>query len=257
MENRNKIFNGKNSLKNKNNFRFILFSILYSLSSILFLSFCSPVHAEVVTLKNGRVMIGRIVEKNPRYLVLKRGEGDDAVKTTIFLEDISRIEGEEKSISVFGDSREAIRNLVEEDLLLRAQGNTSAAGFESPAESQEPENTSGAAGYEASPASGGPENTSETHEPPATPEESGTGGGEISGTVTLPYPSSLKPHEAGASGALYVYLTRENERGAQVLTVPVFSDRINADSIASLLVPYVIRHVPVGRYHVNAAWDVA
>lgn len=40
-------------------------------------------------------MIGRIVEKNDQYIVLKAGEGEDAVSTTIFQEDINRILTEE------------------------------------------------------------------------------------------------------------------------------------------------------------------
>ncbi|HQP91923.1 MAG TPA: hypothetical protein PLU24_04540, partial [Candidatus Omnitrophota bacterium] len=66
-----------------------IFLLVYLLSSIFYLR---SVSADAIYLKNGKVMQGRIVEKSEKYLVLRSGEGESAVDSTIFLEDILKIE---------------------------------------------------------------------------------------------------------------------------------------------------------------------
>lgn len=178
--------------------------------------------ADAVYLKNGRVMKGRIIEKNEQFLVLKSGEDESAVKTTIFLEDINRIETEEQY------SKEAPP--------IPFLSGREPFSLQKPPEMALPQNISLATPQQYTfPAIG----SGETQE------------GSISGFVGLP--ENFKEH----NGDLYVYLMEDIGRGRFASSPFMLYTRISASEIISRLVPYKMEHVPVATYKIFAQWDIA
>ncbi len=240
----------------------------------------SDVRAEAVYLKSGRVMSGRIVEKNDRYIVIQAGEGEAAVKTTIFVEDINRIEGDASGTKALftppvvgggtpadllqgkasiktlvtpvapslGGGQRIYRPLDARDLQVDELRKLEAAGLMTPEEVYER--------YQAyfeklvqekmsKEAAAQPE----PEEKEDAPEAAGTG--SISGHVVLP--QELKSR----MGDLIIYVMREEKPGRFVLPGRLAYVRVRAQEILSFAVPYRIGELPDGRYKIFAQWDIA
>ncbi len=204
---------------------------------------CQLAFAEAVYLKNGRVMVGRIVEKTQEYLVLKRGEGQEAILTTIYSDDINRIQSDEEYRKT--------EKFVPAQLYKRE--------YAKPWEEA-------ATVVPVSPAGGGfakyfKEQIQETEPPkpapvkfPALPmlDSPQAEIGRISGYVNLP------PDFKKYSGKLYVYLMKDIGKGGFSLSSGrMLYSEINKDAIQSSLIPYEIDNISVGTYKVFAYWDVS
>lgn len=217
-------------------------------------AFCGRAHAAAVYLKNGRVMTGRIVEKNEKFIILSAARGESAAKVTIFLEDILRIETDEEysrqvakipfglfrseskkpwespsvlkpSAEMAADPLERIKDLLSEDQRLKA-----AIEFENPQK--------------------------KFLEPvdifiPGIQGASRTGTGSISGSIKLP------PAARGKSGDLFVYLMRDKGLGSYSSGEHMFYQKIRKEQIKGRsAVSYMIGNVPPDNYRVFAQWDV-
>jgi hypothetical protein len=252
--------------------------------------FTVSVYAEAVYLKNGRVMIGRIVEKNQTYMVLKRGEGESAIKTTIFLEDIAKIESEQDffsnipitpaflgqgeqpslltatdipaaAVSGHYDSRARIKDLVEANQALAAEEEAKKSLAITPEPSEEmkevAENPLGLKAFhvveqmEHKMHQGLPVVTKTGLEPAAAP----AGNGDISGEVRVPEAATVPAN--GGTRALYVYLLREKANGEFYFPVPMLYAIVPPAGVTRGKVSYAIKNIPAGRYKVAAEWDVA
>ncbi len=244
-----------------------------------------PAFAQAVYLKNGRVMVGRIVEKNPDYIVLKSGEGPEAVTATIFLEDISRISEEEtytqelsavpfyikKTLTPAETSGPAslplrpptegitsrIHSLVEGDKALKAGGSFPEERIqELPDIDVSPLTLQAYASYlqmleERKAELEAAIEARKRGEPPLS------GDGRIAGAVTLPDMPSKVPVSSEASGGLYVYLLREQPDGRYAFPAPMLYAAVDAANVTLTQVRYEITGIPPGRYKVFAQWDVA
>ena len=198
--------------------------------------------ADAVYLKNGSVMKGRIVEKNEQFLVLKSSEGEEAVKSTVYLEDINRIESDEAysnetkffprtlpkvsvsrpwdakavlvepepmQLNLNKDQTEYIKGLIKNTD--RALSGSDAAGI------------------------------------PSVLSAASMGDGSISGSVKLP--GEISKYKA----PLYIYLAKYTD-GNFAVTPDLPYQKIEADAITSSLVYYKIEHLGAGTYRVYADW---
>ena len=236
---------------------------------------CTAVFAEAIYLKNGRVMTGRIVEKSPKYLVLKTGEGETAVKTTIFLEDINRIEkqGEhfekpplsmpfkflnttpeiEEALlpslrtSPGGGSIDWIKNLLAENKQVQASALPETSVASSQENTQEPSGLPKAPGLFFDNIRNS-NKQKELFALSAVP----TGEGSISGLVSLPEAS----HLSGVQGDLYVFLLARIEANSYALASWIPYTEIEGLDIRERQVGYQINHVPAGIYRVFAQWHI-
>lgn len=239
----------------------------------------AAVQAEVIILKNGTVMRGRIVEKTPEYIVLRSGEGATATRATIFFDDINRIETEEEfekrtgyvplSIlevktgvrpvfekeSVFplmvsqGGSKEHIMELVAQEQARRSLTET----VEQEWQSAEAESSDAGPSFVKRFTEGRvhllkPNLENRLIEVSGAPKQ---GHGRISGEVSLP--ADVK----GASGDLFVYLMEDAGGGNFISAPKMLFDKIDAADIRSAKVRYTIEDVPAGHYKVFAQWDIA
>jgi hypothetical protein len=267
---------------------FFVFSTFALLISIFGFLFSSDVFAEAVYLKNGSVMTGRVVEMTKRKIVLQTGEGGEAVKTTIYAEDINRVVSDEEyaqsvaqmpmdlkdkltasgvgmaaalTPATSSDPRERIRQMIEASREVALEKAVEQGGGEGVPDNEPPVSP------EAMSVRGGPEvlaahsqmilerkkQLKAMAEGKATPDAKGEG--HIAGIVTLPG----RPLDWGltgeAKGDLFVYLMKESAEGIYV--APMLFDRIQADRILSTEVAFDIRDVPSGTYRVFADWDIA
>jgi hypothetical protein len=217
--------------------------------AVLLATWCSLAQAAVVYLKNGKIMTGKIVEKNEQYLVLKIGEGESVVRTTIFNEDISRIESEETL------SRE--NSFIPFELFRQQE-------FQAPLSPPDPR-----VQY---PAIGGSDDQQQyIHKlleesrwsnsdasaqisqkknlsifPAAT-----SGNSSIAGIIRLPELTDK------AKGDLYVLLMKENTDQGFFVSPELPYIKMSAGAISSNFVDYDLQDLPEGRYKIMAQWDVA
>ncbi len=257
---------------------FTLYVMAVVLAAALALSMAAAVWAEVVVLKNGTVMRGKIVEKTPKYIVLRSGEGEAATRATIFLEDINRMVSDEEfdqergyvPLSLFEADRTVVPVVEKEPLFSSVSSDASKEHIMAMVASEEegsatPEAAAGGwASGEPEPGAGQGaflkgfiERQPRRLKPPGQQETLGEtsadkreGEGRISGVVTLP---PLK----GVSGDLYVYLLEDTGDGNYISAPKMMFDRIDAAEIKGQKVPYSIEGVPAGTYKVFAQWDVA
>ncbi|MFB3919549.1 hypothetical protein BU251_08290 [Candidatus Velamenicoccus archaeovorus] len=257
--------------------RFQFNIIGFFLAAVVVLGASITAWAEVVILKNGTVMRGKIVEKTPKYIVLRSGEGEAATRATIFLEDINRMTSEEEfdqergyvPLSLFEADRTVVPVVEKEPLFSSVSSDASKEHIMAMVASEEegsatPEAAAGGwASGELEPGSGQGaflkrfiERQPHPLKPPRqeTPGEGNPvkreGEGRISGVVTLP---PLK----GVSGDLYVYLLEDTGDGNYISASKMMFDKIDAAEIKGQKVPYSIEGVPAGTYKVFAQWDVA
>jgi len=241
--------------------------------------------AEAVYLKNGRVMVGVIVEKTPDYLVLKSGEGPEAATATIFLEDVARIEEEEdyarelanvpyyikKTFAPAEGQGSAslplrpptesitarIRSLVEGDKVLKAGERPPEEKIqELPNIDANPLTLQAYASYlhmleERRAQLEAQIEARKKGQPPPS------GDGRIAGTVTLPDMPRNVPVSTEASGGLYVYLLKEQPDGRYTFPAPMLYAAVDAANVTLAQVRYEVTGIPPGRYKVFAQWDVA
>jgi hypothetical protein len=246
-------------------------------AAALVLSMAAAVRAEVVILKNGTVMRGKIVEKTPEYIVLRSGEGEAATRATIFLEDINRMMSEEEfeqergyvPLSLFASNRTVVPVVEKEPVfssvpsgssrehilaLVTSKQEQGIAPFAVNEEQESGELDTGAGQgvflrkfIERQPHSLKPTGRDALVEEGSVKRE---GKGRISGFVTLP------PLE-GVSGDLYVYILEDTASGNFISAPKMLFDKIDAAEIKGRRVPYSIEGVPAGTYKVFAQWDVA
>jgi hypothetical protein len=246
-------------------------------AAALVLSMAAAAWAEVVILKNGTVMRGKIVEKTPEYIVLRSGEGEAATRATIFLEDINRMMSEEEfeqergyvPLSLFASNRTVVPVVEKESVFSSVPSGSSREhilalvtskqeqGIAPFAVNEEQENGEPDAGagqgvflrkfIERQPHSLKPTDREALVEEGSVKRE---GKGRISGFVTLP------PLE-GVSGDLYVYILEDTASGNFISAPKMLFDKIDAAEIKGRRVPYSIEGVPAGTYKVFAQWDVA
>jgi len=248
--------------------------------------FAGPcVFAEAVYLKNGRVMVGRIVEKNPDYIVLKSGEGADAVTATVFHEDIARIGEEEvyaEELSAVpfylkktmtapdvsgpahlplrpptGSISARIRDLVQGDKVLKAgEPSPEEKIKELPRIDGNPLTLQAYASY-LQMLDERKAQLEATIEARKKGEALPSGEGRIAGVVTLPDMPFKVPVSAEASGGLYVYLLQEQPDGRYTFPAPMLYAAVDGANVTLAQVRYEVTGIPPGRYKVFAQWDVA
>jgi len=253
---------------------------------IFFASFAASTDAgaEAVYLRNGRVMVGRIVEKNPDYLVLQTGEGDDAVTATIFHDDIARIEDEETYAQELRDVPFYLKNSIKPS----GMAGPSSLPLRPPTESitsrifalveGDKQIKADTPSYEEELAQlpkfdGSPltvqayasymqmlEERRKAMDALAASLKNGRvapqGNGRIKGIITLPKMPAQMPVEEEASGGLYVYLLSEQPDGRYAFPAPMVYDIIDAEDLTVMQTRYEIIGIPPGRYKVFAQWDV-
>ena len=205
---------------------------------------CRAIFADAVYLKNGRVMRGKIVEKNEQFLVLRIGEGENSVRATIFLDDINRIESEEEySQKTKLIPAELYKKEFEKPLVIQP----SMTFFDkSQLKTDEAERIKALLEENKRLAtSGGSQITSPAH------YQLNEGDGSISGFVKLP--DLLKRKK----GDLYVYLMQDVGAGKFSTASHMLYQKIDKNHINSTLMYYKIEHVSVGVYKVFAQWDTA
>lgn len=240
-----------------------------SLSSVLCLLFsilCVVAHAEVVYLKNGTVIKGRLVAKSDKYIVISSGEPLAPVRSTIFLEDINKMltdeEYEKEPLSAHGAPLpglfEAKRQqpVYEKDFLISTVPRQESRSHIKQLLRQEEEyrSTSGPEGLVEGRGFLEEEYTSQG----LTKEEvdlrlketafaQKKGRGAISGTVSLPAVQDAK-------GSLYVYLLEDAGDGLFIGSEKMLFDKV---VVPAAKTPYKIKNVPEGKYKVFAEWDIA
>ena len=214
-------------------------------SCLIILSLGSLAYGDAVYLKNGSVMKGRIVEKTEQFLVLKSSEGEDAVKTTIYLEDINRMETDEE----YSNETKFFPTALPRVSVSRPWD--AQAVFIKPAPMQLNINTDQAEYIK------GIIKRSDRalSEPDAVgilsvSNVTSIGDGSISGSVKLP--EEISKYKA----PLYVYLAKD-AGGSFVITPNLPYQKIEPDKITSSLVYYKVEHVGAGQYKVFADWDIA
>ncbi len=243
------------------------------------------VRAEAVYLKNGRVMVGRIVEKNPDYIVLKTGEGPEAVTATIFLEDVAKVEEEEtyaQELSAVpfylkkppgpaetsGPEPVALRpptesifsrihSLVEGDKLMKAGEPPFKKNIGEVSDIDVNPLTLKAYASYMQMMEERKQGLQAMIEARKHGEPLPQGNGRISGVVTLPDMPYNVSVSAEASGGLYVYLLKEQSGGRYTFPAPMLYAIIDAVNVTLAQVRYEITGIPPGRYKVFAQWDVA
>lgn len=115
--------------------RFTIVCLLPVVFCLLFPAVCPlAAYADAVYLKNGKVMTGKIVEKNDQFIVLKFGAGTDVARVTIFHEDVSKIESEKEyaqdvAMIPFALKRAERRFEIEGSLFKKSAGTGSAEGI--------------------------------------------------------------------------------------------------------------------------------
>ncbi|HAJ56374.1 MAG TPA: hypothetical protein DCL35_01235 [Candidatus Omnitrophica bacterium] len=202
---------------------------------------CPLAHADAVYLKNGKVMRGRIVEKTQEHIVLKTGEGEYAVRNTIYLEDISRIQTEQEysSEAKFIPAqlfRQDFKKLWEQGAPLPTPVEPEKEEYIKPIE--EPGQDVGRLKPAAAPLPFG--------------QVDARGVGTISGFVRLP------EDEEKRKGDLYIYIMKEAGPGRFILPSGNFLYQvIGGDSITSVVLPYRFDNIDAGTYKVFAIWDTA
>ncbi len=209
---------------------------------ILALGVLSLAHADAVYLKNGKVMQGRIVEKNEQFLILKMGEDENATRATIFLEDINRIETEEEYFQKVKlipepfpteDFKQPV--VIQPGLPLYEKEHKEVNGTEYIKTLIEENRRVSPTGSQASqPISYQPRGKS----------------GSISGFVKLPELIKTK------KGDLYVFLMQDIGGGRFSSAAHMLYQKIDKDHINSTLMYYEIKDVPPGVYKVFAQWDI-
>jgi hypothetical protein len=221
--------------------------------------------ADAVYLKNGRVMTGRIVERTQDRIILRTGEGATEVRSTIFIDDILRIQGQEEYAK---ESGQAIQQLIKTEFLKKAAP-------------QEPfyrrlslPTDSGAADIrkmiledrraQANPIKEEVVSVGTVAEqPPAgTPSLSAPQGrasaesaGSIAGFVRLPAPVFQE-----CKGNLLIFLMErqmKNDQEVFVAGLKVPYELIPAENILTPQVRYKLERISAGTYRVFAEWDVA
>ncbi len=223
---------------------------LLSVLCILFLVFGPlTVFADAVYLKNGKVMKGRIVEKTENYIVLRIGDGESAVDSTIFPEDILRIEAQEeysKKESLITEQIEKTgifkKAATEESLFskFRPVGDYGASDIRSmvlQSRSISAAKSSGGAGTEEA-------------RPEVLAAVAKSGSGSLSGVIRL-------PQDWKKNGTLYVYLMEKSAGRGFVSTGDMIYEKIAPDNIVDRMVRYTISGVPSGEYSVFALWDIS
>ena len=241
--------------------------------------------AEAVYLRNGRVMVGAIVEKTHDYIVLKSGEGPEAVTATIFLEDIAKIEEEE----IYVQELSAVPFYLKRTLTPTEASGPAHLPLRPPTESLASRISSLVKGDKVLKAGELPpeDRIRELPDIDASPltlqayasylqmlaerkaqleamiearkrgEPPPSGDGRIAGAVTLAGMPDKVSVSAEASGGLYVYLLKEQRDGRYTFPVPMLYDIVDAANITLALVRYEVAGIPPGRYKVFAQWDVA
>ena len=216
----------------------------------LCLGVSSVAYADAIYLKTGRVMTGRIVEKNEKYLVLKTGAGEATVKTTIFLEDINRIEGEDghvqNVVSVPAEfltgglnisgvlanpdatGVERIKNLLEENRQVSSSVSPEAGTTSGEEETMTVPEAVKSAGQEKF----------------LTPLAVHSGSGTISGIVSLPSVSNTPGVLKGTRGDLYIYLMEDTGTRKNFLATWIPYVKIDNVDITARQMAYKINHVP-------------
>ncbi|MFH1692048.1 MAG: hypothetical protein ABIC68_05735 [Candidatus Omnitrophota bacterium] len=236
--------------------------------------------ADAVYLKNGTVMTGRIVEKTPDYIVLKTSEDEDAVKVTVFLEDIYKIEEQDVFVDSLKyipydllhgasatrltvgqstlspvsdvDSLSAIKNLLELNRQYQVASVTEdedeARNIISmtPQERQEALERMQKEKQQVTIAQVKEKLIQESREVVKS------GDGSVCGHVFLPD----LPYEKRTRGDLYIYLMEDLGNGQFGFYKDLYFTKISYKNIVSRKVAFKIEHVPQGRYKVFAQWDI-
>ncbi|MGE5279688.1 MAG: hypothetical protein ACM3L6_02955 [Deltaproteobacteria bacterium] len=257
---------------------------LLSVSSIFVLS--QQAFAEAVYLKNGRIMVGRIVEKTPQYIVIKNGEGSEAVTATVFLDDVARVLDD----AAYAQEMANVPYYLQKQPLPQASPLPDSVPLQAPTEDQASRIFSlvqssralqGTAGRRAQDpfselSSAGPNpmtlrayaaylqmieerkiELGKLLKAQKQGQGAAQGNGRIAGTVTLPAAPQRVAVSGDASGGLYVYLLKKLEDGRFVFPVPMLYAVVDAANLTLAQVRYEIGPVPEGRYKVFAEWDVA
>ncbi|MFA5039861.1 MAG: hypothetical protein WC732_09325 [Candidatus Omnitrophota bacterium] len=241
---------------------------------LLFFVFCADARAEVVYLKNGTVMKGRLVQKNEQFIVIAAGEGEAEARTTIFLDDINKMMTDEEfekesfygplevikplpvtrpffqkdfiPVAVEGsDSSSYIQGLIQGEQKYRAGQDAAEAAAKS-LEEEDPKSLFER--FEQKRVElAKPDLTEKIERLSAAPRK---GKGRISGVVTL-------ADILGIQADLYVYLMEDAGGGKYISSEKMLFDKIKGEDITSSKVPYVIKGVPAGSYKVFAQWDIS
>lgn len=226
--------------------------------------------AEVVYLKNGTVMKGRIVGKNDTTIILQSGD-DPQTRSTIFLSDINKMMTDEEfekqslsaSLDVLKSSTWIPPSFENGPVLPDASGEDPASHIQSLVRSQQEYLVRQAKEQMA-------QQSPESEKDPlrlmtererkrtqseevrierlrSLPKE---GKGEFSGKVILP-----KLPEA--RGDLYVYVMEDAGKGKFISADKMLFQKIDASEITSNEVPYTIKNIPSGTYKIFAQWDLS
>ncbi len=234
----------------------MFFAVVFAVVS---LALGTSAFAEAVYLKNGKVMTGRIVERNDQFIVLKSSEDASAVKTTIYLEDINRIQSEAE----YSNETKLIPTQIlqsstpkpweAEPVALPSGNEPSGSVMVMPQQEIAPSSTEKTGffqklfgqGKEAATSSG----LSTTPGGPKV-DYSARGSASISGQVQMP--NDFNSYK----GDLIVYLMRDVGNGQFFMPPNMMYQKIDKSAISSF-VYYKIDRVPGGTYKVFAEWDIA
>lgn len=248
VENRKEKIDRKRSKSKKTVFRFLF----YSLFSILYLLVLSvDAHAAAVYLKNGRVIQGKIVEANEQFIVIESGKDENAVRTTVYFEDINKIEGEKAYLE---NVRLIPFNLFKTGIKKPWEDRSSFAEFQAPVKGSFEHIKELLSEDKLAKSKAAAEREilvpQEPLDEPVAIDRPVVGDGSISGTVTLPKIMAKR-------GDLYVYLMEDLGGGQFYTGKTMHYQKIDKDSITFWRVSYKIEHVPIGAYKVFAQWDIA
>ncbi len=215
----------------------VLFCLLWSHQAI--------VCAEAVYLKSGRVMKGRIIEKTPDHIVLKTGEGESEVKSTIFLDDILKIETEEN----YSKEESLIKNQLEQSYVIRSVANQKSLSERIKSTPHDlAANIRKMVSQSLEFSSSGEKKEDGAGLSVVTAK---SGLGSVSGVVRLP------ENWKEMKGSLYVYmLVRSSGIGFVSSVEPLYTE-ITQYGISGRDVNYTVDRVPAGKYGIFAVWDVA
>ena len=224
------------------------------------------VQAEVIYLKNGTVMKGRIVGRDEQTIILQTGE-DPQARSTIFLSDINKMMSDEEfenqslssSLAVLQPQTTWVPPSFENGPVLpNSSGENSVSHIQELVQSQQEFLAKQA--QEQEQAERDPTKLAIEIERKRTRAEQTRidrlrskpreGNGSISGTITL-------PDLSGMSADLYVYLLEDAGDGHFVAPDRMLFQKIAAGEITSTQIPYRITNVPAGAYKVLAQWDLS